>query len=90
MSECGCGDSYCGDCAQDQRARYAGYFTPGRPKEPPRLDPIEQAKQAMLKDLYERANTPEYRAERARARCLARMLDLVEGRAAPDGSKADG
>ncbi len=53
-------------------------------REPP-LSDFEKAKQARLAELWKLADTEEYRARRSREKCLARMLDLVEGKVTPNG-----
>ena len=62
------------------------HIKPDVPAPQPTLSPFDEAKLRKMAELFRIADNPAYRAARAREMCLARMLDLVEGRVAPTGS----
>jgi hypothetical protein len=55
-------------------------YIPGVPKREPEKTVEERAREAHLRELYERANTPEYQRELAANRAFNRMVDLIEGK----------
>ncbi len=44
---------------------------------------VEELERDVLRRAWDRGLTPEYLQRREREACLARMLDLVEGKVAP-------
>lgn len=72
-------------CDQCAHPDYKGLHTCGRDRYAPSrdLESEQTALARLVRKLYDGADTEEHRAQVARGRCLARMLDLVEGKVEP-------